>query len=590
MPVSLDFEKRGGGEQQSTASNYTALNALLGQTILDEVQEIVLPEGRIMLPAAAINLITTVRGRLILRGSGNLGTLLQFEAATDDFTAFQVGSATDLTLVNLRVYAAASAPASGKRLRLVNLEGGTLRMQDVETRYWLQAWKASFDTSTELIGPKVQMRNCTVQSRSHCLHVSGADRSTDLTTNYLRVDGCTFSAETDADPGLAGLDHDIYADPGSNLFIASTRFASAPGTGFAIHINGHSTDAGAPNAPSIRDCTFESGCYGGVLTNEVRRTHISGCTFYYMSKGVAARAGGVSLSGCHFRSSGAGGYAVGDYETVDGGLTATNCTFEGRATSGGSYQNDYHIHRDKNVAAPWLFKACDFSGAAVVQYGIDVNTALADVRLSECRTHDIDHELVRGNAGILRLYRHDDTTGQVIAFPNPASGAGLYTGDVTVESRQPLSDVVVQCADPTGSGHDLYLRGSVRVRAPRTGWTSAATSQSRLMGKVPDGERLLHTMLDVSVALAGTPTTLQAQAGTTSGDSDLVLAGDVKSAAVLLGDTSDEQGSVFTSGSAIASPTPVWVTLTGSSNLGNGSATFISSGTMDVLVETERLP
>ena len=149
--VAVDIRKHGGST--SLTDNSTALQYAINEAVSFGVSVVRIPPGTFQFAAGEPKVTIPPGSTLCLVGAPYGGTRLQIADSTDHSTFIQCGVAT-LVIRDIEAYGAVGTPTAGKRLRFVNVEGGTLRLEHVRTRYWNEVFKALFDTATELVGPE----------------------------------------------------------------------------------------------------------------------------------------------------------------------------------------------------------------------------------------------------------------------------------------------------------------------------------------------------------------------------------------------------------------------------------------------------
>jgi len=169
------------------------------------------------------------------------------------------------------------------------------------------------------------------------------------------------------------------------------------------------------------------------------------------------------------------------------------------------------------------------------------------------------------------------------------------TGTVTTVSNG--VSTYLQTAGMTNLYGGLLTRSLFKVQVPNTIWTAAALSQSVILGTLPQNTRIVSVLADTTQAYAGLAGTIDLKLGMTSGGNNLLLAADVKTAAVQQGLLDADLGTGMARATAVQGGYLVWgsnpsiyATLTsGTGNLGNGSATNLSAGSTTFYIVTENM-
>ncbi len=142
---------------------------------------------------------------------------------------------------------------------------------------------------------------------------------------------------------------------------------------------------------------------------------------------------------------------------------------------------------------------------------------------------------------------------------------------------------------PSISGAKNWARASL----PYTKWTRAGATVDWQLFTLPPKTKLTAIYLDVTVGFTGAPCACTMRAGTSAGATDLIVSSSV-AAPVTLGTTSGQLGTLM------ASPVQGgWMTWAGSDlflrldgaggNIGNGTTTLLSTGNVDIYIQTERV-
>lgn len=193
------------------------------------------------------------------------------------------------------------------------------------------------------------------------------------------------------------------------------------------------------------------------------------------------------------------------------------------------------------------------------------------------------HVLSQGDAGgtVAAPSKLDDVSGD------------LHLSNVGASSYQLSSDAVLN-----ESG---YLSRSVyKVTIPYTAWKAAATTQGLQIGTLPGSSncRVVGVWASTTQAYAGLAGTITLSVGTTSGGTDFLLAKDVKTAATQQGLLDAELGVNIARSTAVQGGYMVWgadkklfaTLVSGTGNIGTGTATNLSAGSTTIYVITESLP
>lgn len=161
----------------------------------------------------------------------------------------------------------------------------------------------------------------------------------------------------------------------------------------------------------------------------------------------------------------------------------------------------------------------------------------------------------------------------------------------------------------SGSGISLDNLGEVRQEIYKMTVTSAnvitaGVTHDLVIGTLPAKTFITHILADVSTAFACTGTctssTLSATVGTTAGGNDYLVSFDLDAAAARFGDATAELGSLLTE-ATIATPIGAlgsWSSTqainlritSGTGNLGTGTATNLSQGSVTFYITTIKFP
>ena len=141
------------------------------------------------------------------------------------------------------------------------------------------------------------------------------------------------------------------------------------------------------------------------------------------------------------------------------------------------------------------------------------------------------------------------------------------------------------------------MRTVYKVAIPKETWRVAGLTQDVRLCSMPPRARIAAVYADTTEAYAGLAGTIQLQVGTSVGGTELILAYDVKTAAVTKGLADADLGAQTTRAAAVQGSSGTWAgqdiyaRLTSSvGNLGNGTITNLSTGMTYVYIIMEVLP
>jgi hypothetical protein len=185
-----------------------------------------------------------------------------------------------------------------------------------------------------------------------------------------------------------------------------------------------------------------------------------------------------------------------------------------------------------------------------------------------------------------------------------ASGSGCLL-DVTIAGGSlPLSGAQLTATSATGTTVDAngYLQtGTYKVTVASTAFVCAAVTCDVTIGTLPAKTWLQNSTVEVvtvfACAATCTSTTLSTILGKGAGGSEYMASADVDAATAIFGDADAEMGTLMTRAAAIqggtfnASSQAVVLRLTsGTGNIGNGTVTNLSQGSLAIWLTTLRLP
>jgi hypothetical protein len=169
------------------------------------------------------------------------------------------------------------------------------------------------------------------------------------------------------------------------------------------------------------------------------------------------------------------------------------------------------------------------------------------------------------------------------------AGAAWLTAQSTVTTNPQVTGLTALSAVPY----------TVTVTSPSL--ACAATTCDITLAVLPARTQILAAVADVTTPFACTGTctsgTLSATVGTSAGGNQVLASFDVDAAAAVFGDADAEMGTGLTRAAAIqgglfgswSAATTVSLRLTsGTGNIGNGTATNLSAGTVTVYLQTRR--
>jgi hypothetical protein len=188
-------------------------------------------------------------------------------------------------------------------------------------------------------------------------------------------------------------------------------------------------------------------------------------------------------------------------------------------------------------------------------------------------------------------------SGQTVAI-----GAADGAGNAYIQSF--AATITQSGATGVTSNHGGALQRQVfKATVAKEAFVSAAVTSDVTVATLPAKTVVLGVYADLTQVFACTATctssTLSMTLGTAAGGTELLLSFDADAAITLIGDTDAEMGSwlaraTFVQGGRVSSfsaTTPVSLRLTsGTGNIGNGSATNLSQGSITFYLVTERLP
>jgi len=165
-----------------------------------------------------------------------------------------------------------------------------------------------------------------------------------------------------------------------------------------------------------------------------------------------------------------------------------------------------------------------------------------------------------------------------------------------------LSDLLTYTAPPTGvtiSAEGAMNRVTYKATVAKEAWTNNATSQIIYPFTLPAKTRIVSCYADTTEAYSGLAGTIQLSIGTTGNDNEVILLHDVKTAAVTKGlldaDLGTEmsragqiQGGYIRSWTGAVQPRVRLVSGTG--NIGTGSATNLTNGSTTIYMTVEVMP
>lgn len=167
------------------------------------------------------------------------------------------------------------------------------------------------------------------------------------------------------------------------------------------------------------------------------------------------------------------------------------------------------------------------------------------------------------------------------------------------------SSSVVTAASPTSVATGLTAtyngtptRGLFKVSVPKELFVAAATTQALDICTLPAKGRVVGAWLDVTTKLAGLSSTITLMLGDETDDNSMILAADVKTAAVTLGLVDADLGVGLALGTSVnGGYIPSWTAAkkiqlkltSGSGNIGNGTVTNLTTGVMVVYVLLENI-
>lgn len=234
-----------------------------------------------------------------------------------------------------------------------------------------------------------------------------------------------------------------------------------------------------------------------------------------------------------------------------------------------------------------------------------------------------DTTLTRLADGVLRLSNQAITdfgrltfgpaTGDFPALKRSGANLQVRLADESGNARLFASNLhAVSAGVTSGSGTgitvnegDGLLRRTVyKVTIDRTAFVCAATTCDLTIGTLPAKTSVLSVYAHIETTFACTATctssTLSMQLGSSAGGTQYLASFDADAATSVFGDADAELGTTMTRAAAIqggnavpnfSSTTAINLRLTsGTGNIGNGSATNLSQGSVTVYLVTERLP
>lgn len=205
-----------------------------------------------------------------------------------------------------------------------------------------------------------------------------------------------------------------------------------------------------------------------------------------------------------------------------------------------------------------------------------------------------------------------------LAFLSSSAGAVPWAGStsgvptVSISGSPTLTGMFLSGAQITpGSGTGITVNDAGELKAQvyqvtvaSTAFVCAAVTCDVTLGTLPAKTFVTHALADVTQVLACTATctssTLSMVVGKTAGGSQYLASFDADAAAAQFGDATAELGASLTEATI---PTPIgdlasWSTTTavvlrltsGTGNIGNGSVTNLSQGSVTFYITTVRMP
>lgn len=359
---------------------------------------------------------------------------------------------------------------------------------------------------------------------------------------------------------------------------------------------------------SFRDCTMSGFDYGIHSAVAAGRLKIDACTFATIAVAdVFCNSGFVEIASCESESfgnrfvSGADGANAGtllltanDWECACAAddiavSTSMNVVLIGNNFNNTRTGSSYPKIQAANIGYPGSNAASVYSVGNYYQNATDTSAVFVDGSLNE-------YFIGSGDAFGLpnRLFSFNDQGGPAGAIVGLTPVAGPSYGFGRAVNVSPGSVT----AGLTYGAVGQESAGFHKVTIPYTVFKAAALTADVQCFSLPPKSKVVQVIADTTTAFAGLAGTIQVQVGTTSGGSDLLLAHDVKSAAVTKGLADADMGASLTRANAIAGGyIPSWtaaagifVRLTsGTGNIGNGSVSNLNAGSVTLYLLTDRV-